>query len=77
MSEEGTAITRQPHGKPHIIMVRTEAIPFNIRQSGIHVVFNAPGKFQNSERGIEFCRSRKIISVGCLPNKQNTGFQRD
>ena len=23
-------------------------------------------KFQNRERGIEFCRSRKIISVGCL-----------
>ena len=25
-----------------------------------------PGKFQNRERWIEFCRSRKIISVGCL-----------
>ena len=25
-----------------------------------------PGKFQNRERRNEFCRSRKIISVGCL-----------
>ena len=35
-------------------------------QSGIHVVFNALENSKTERGGIEFCRSRKIISVGCL-----------
>ena len=36
------------------------------RHLPFYVTSACPVKFQNKERGIEFCRSRKIISLGCL-----------
>ena len=44
------------------------ALKYNekIRRSGFHVVFKAPENSKTERGRIEFCRSRKIISVECL-----------